>query len=571
MYRGFSILLLMMCAGLALTACDRLSSREALATVFSVEGNVTAEHENSSASTAVNRTTRLATGDKIRTAENATLRVSFLPGILGQVESRSELRLLKLIVAKDGNAMTNAMRLREVRLQLVSGLLNAVVQESDAVGGTLIVDTPFGMVTAPAGSVFRIEAGDKRARILCVHGKLQLQAAGLEQSCSRPDFSRIGRPRPVLPGPPLMTLRCKATSSPLWMPGVNSYRFKIANVLPRHRGVAPFQKNHKKACSRYPLLYTRNPPPLLMKVHRSYRKLPQLFTIALSLVFAALMMATPSDEIARAVSMNGVSNAKQAKPDQFVKAFTAVVVSAKTKDIPSYVSSAIKLRPDLADRIVVAALKAARPVSDKDVVDKQLPCEWVEPIIKAAIAAAPNAKDAILRAAIAAEPEARDCIVEPPGEGPTTNAGNINRTGIGTINPGNIGNQGNVNSRSNLKAQAGKNDDRSGTFASDCIKRRHLLRFPLIPKFPPMASIKQRVVCFARRCWLRRFLLGSPRLLSRHSDCAGGRSSRNVCASCGRAKLRRRDQSWRQRCFRYAGSFSLHASTPGPRRLRRQH
>lgn len=112
--------------------------------------------------------------------------------------------------------------------------------------------------------------------------------------------------------------------------------------------------------------------------------------------------------------------------------------------MPAYVSAAIKLRPDLAVRIVTAGLRAVRPSSKEDI-EKRNPCDWLNPIVEAAILAAPNARDAIVKAAIAFEPAARDCIVEAPGEGPpgegpgTSNAGNINSTAIGTINPGNIG------------------------------------------------------------------------------------------------------------------------------------
>ena len=177
-----------------------------------------------------------------------------------------------------------------------------------------------------------------------------------------------------------------------------------------------------------------------------------ILAILLTAGFTVLVAAaTPSDEIARAVSASGASDVKRATPDQYIRAFTTVLVSAKTKDIPSYVSSGVTLRPDLADQIVVAALKVARPMSGKEVVDKQLPCDWMEPIIRAAIAAAPSAKDAIVRAALASDPWARACILAAAGvkEGelalfrpPGVDAGNINSTIIGTINPGNIGGQG---------------------------------------------------------------------------------------------------------------------------------
>src|SRR5712692_8726127 len=70
---------------------------------------------------------------------------------------------------------------------------------------------------------------------------------------------------------------------------------------------------------------------------------------------ADTVLATPADEIARAVLANGVSDVNQATAKQFIRAFSAVLVRVGAKEIPSYVSSAIKLHPDLAPQITAAA------------------------------------------------------------------------------------------------------------------------------------------------------------------------------------------------------------------------
>jgi hypothetical protein len=66
-------------------------------------------------------------------------------------------------------------------------------------------------------------------------------------------------------------------------------------------------------------------------------------------------VASPSEEITRAVSAGGATNAKQAGADAFLNAFSSVLVRVDQKQAPSYVSAAVKLRPDLADRITAAA------------------------------------------------------------------------------------------------------------------------------------------------------------------------------------------------------------------------
>jgi hypothetical protein len=153
----------------------------------------------------------------------------------------------------------------------------------------------------------------------------------------------------------------------------------------------------------------------------------------LSLGFITAIFATPSDEISRAVSTSGGPSVEKASTHQFVNAFSAVLTRTKSKDVPGYVSSAVKLRRDLAPQITVAAINVARPTETK--VDAKSPCDWVEPILRAATDAAPDGKDAIARAVIAADPDLRDCIVEAPGEGPA-GALNSNRA-LGTINPSN--------------------------------------------------------------------------------------------------------------------------------------
>jgi len=60
---------------------------------------------------------------------------------------------------------------------------------------------------------------------------------------------------------------------------------------------------------------------------------------------ATSVLATPADEISRTVSANDV---EQASAGQFIRAFIAVLVRVGAKEVPSYVSSAIKLRPDFA-------------------------------------------------------------------------------------------------------------------------------------------------------------------------------------------------------------------------------
>jgi len=118
--------------------------------------------------------------------------------------------------------------------------------------------------------------------------------------------------------------------------------------------------------------------------------------------------ATPADEIVRAVEANGVSDVSQARPRQFVKAFTAVTFRVPPRDLPEYVAGAINLRPELAANVVAVAAKAAVKNSETK---PQLLCALIERIVRAAIAANPDAAVGIAKAAASAAPTLRRCII----------------------------------------------------------------------------------------------------------------------------------------------------------------
>jgi hypothetical protein len=134
--------------------------------------------------------------------------------------------------------------------------------------------------------------------------------------------------------------------------------------------------------------------------------------------------AAPVDEITRAVNANGVVEVSKARPRQFIKAFTSVALRVQPRDLPDYVIAAINLRPDLAPNVVAVAVKA----TTKNFEGKPVAlCVMIERIVRAAIAANPDAavsiagaggaaapalRRCVVSAAIAADPEAKDQILE---------------------------------------------------------------------------------------------------------------------------------------------------------------
>lgn len=168
--------------------------------------------------------------------------------------------------------------------------------------------------------------------------------------------------------------------------------------------------------------------------------------LACSFVIASAAAAAPSDGLIRAVQATGAHNVKDASADQFRQAFISVLVGKKERDFPLYVSAAVKLRPDLADKIVVSALNICRLNTHGK--NHQIPCDIIARIINAAVTANPKAAEAVVRAAISSEPYARSCIVTaaiaaaPDQELAIRRAGNeiesiafLQAHGAGNINP----------------------------------------------------------------------------------------------------------------------------------------
>ena len=129
----------------------------------------------------------------------------------------------------------------------------------------------------------------------------------------------------------------------------------------------------------------------------------------------AIQRGRANDALVRALAASGAT-IETATPEQFLAAFDSLIVRADPRAVCALVGRAVRARPDLADRIVVAAITSARPVRGyskdfKQPIGTEIPCEWVQCIIQAAIAADPAAEREIMNAALAAAPMLRDCIL----------------------------------------------------------------------------------------------------------------------------------------------------------------
>src|SRR6266702_8772877 len=75
---------------------------------------------------------------------------------------------------------------------------------------------------------------------------------------------------------------------------------------------------------------------------------------------------TGNPDLSRAIRVAGASSLGTATPDQFMRAFNSLFVRSNARQLCDDVGTAVRVRPDLADKIAVAALSVSR---------KQISCE----------------------------------------------------------------------------------------------------------------------------------------------------------------------------------------------------
>ena len=156
---------------------------------------------------------------------------------------------------------------------------------------------------------------------------------------------------------------------------------------------------------------------------KDFRELPSAPLFRTTVQNQRVVAATAADtgEIAAAVRAAGASSIATATPEQFMGALNSLFARSTSAEICAYVGAAVRARPDLATRIVAAALTASRGTryshtdfkdfkDFKQPVGKEIGCDEVICITQAAIAANPSAAKEIVEAAQAAVPLLAYCI-----------------------------------------------------------------------------------------------------------------------------------------------------------------
>jgi hypothetical protein len=145
-----------------------------------------------------------------------------------------------------------------------------------------------------------------------------------------------------------------------------------------------------------------------METSRRRVLLTTLGVLFLRVVSAEQISSPPADQMAPPITVRASSSAPGAAAE-FLTTFISTAVRLDGVKFISCLATAVKLRPDLAGKIVVCALNISRlnahPLAGR------LSVDTIDRIIKAAVAASPEAASDIVKAAIESEPYARASII----------------------------------------------------------------------------------------------------------------------------------------------------------------
>jgi hypothetical protein len=174
-----SLTLLMAALPCLLWGCDRVSTDRVLARVLETNGEAVVIAESSSQPQRIRRPLRagmlINPGETIETGENASAKISLLPGMVLQVNSKTMIGIDKLILVKGGRADAFLMESREAQIQLTRGSLSTVTVET-YVPTELHVATSAGVVIALQKISLYVRATTETVRLINSEGTVSFRA-----------------------------------------------------------------------------------------------------------------------------------------------------------------------------------------------------------------------------------------------------------------------------------------------------------------------------------------------------------------------------------------------------------
>jgi hypothetical protein len=154
-----------------MTGCWAGVSRQVLATVLSVRGEVVYQMDGRDRVRSLTLQTNPGPGSLLRTAGDARAHLELVPGALVQISGNSELKIEELLLRKDGNETGAGMRKRTARVRLNRGSINIVFERRDESELRFTVGTRDVTISADGDCVSQVRVESEKTRLTCVYGR----------------------------------------------------------------------------------------------------------------------------------------------------------------------------------------------------------------------------------------------------------------------------------------------------------------------------------------------------------------------------------------------------------------
>lgn len=161
-----------LCICLLGAGCSKGVTRASIATMFFVNGEVVFGNAERNQFQPVTPTSKIQTGDTVRTSEDGAINLSLVPGAFVQLPGNSEIRIEDLRLTKDGNETSGGMLARRADIRLNRGKVNILFSRPERGASYLAVTTNQSTITPDSDCLFSVWTDGTITRITCGRGEV---------------------------------------------------------------------------------------------------------------------------------------------------------------------------------------------------------------------------------------------------------------------------------------------------------------------------------------------------------------------------------------------------------------
>jgi hypothetical protein len=158
--------------------CSGGLTRSTVATIFFVSGHVVFGNAERNQFQPVTPTSKIQSGDTVRTSEDAAINLALIPGAFVQLSGNSEIKIEKLRLTKDGNETAGGMLDRQARIRLNRGKTSILFSRPDRSTSHLAVTTNQSTVTPDSDCLFSVWTDGTTTRVTCGRGEVIASGVG---------------------------------------------------------------------------------------------------------------------------------------------------------------------------------------------------------------------------------------------------------------------------------------------------------------------------------------------------------------------------------------------------------